>query len=72
MFIKPSKRELLFVLLVAFPICLINSFISVIRKVNLWESFFQEWMDVFLFNFLVTYPFALIFVSIARKIMGRL
>lgn len=67
-FIK-LKENLLFVLLVAFPLCLINAFIFEIRANNVGPFFLQNWMEAFTFNFLITYPLALLIVPIAKRIM---
>jgi len=66
------KVSLLFVLLVAFPLCLINSFVLVVRTYGFEELFWQNWMHVFVFNFSITYPLALIIVPFAKEIVHRI
>ncbi|WP_425248392.1 DUF2798 domain-containing protein [Aquimarina aquimarini] len=66
------KETLLFVFLVAFPLCMINSFIAVVFHTEYEQDFIRSWMYTFAFNFLITYPLALLIVPIVKKIMERI
>lgn len=56
---KELKITLRFVVLIATPLCLVNSLIFS------WGSsdFGAEWLNRFLFNFVISFPQAIIYVS---------
>lgn len=61
-FIKHLRPTLRFVALVATPLCLVNSFIAAQDSVN----FYTEWATRFTYSFLITYPQAVVYVSLVK------
>ncbi|MFC5046630.1 hypothetical protein [Aquimarina hainanensis] len=68
---RSYSKNLLFVLLVASPLCAINAIITIIKTPLLQQELFQNWVSLFFYKFIITYPLALFFVAIAKKIMTR-
>lgn len=66
-FIKHLKPTLRFVALVATPLCLVNSFLAVQGSVD----FYTAWADKFITGFLITYPQAVVYVSIIKWVDSR-
>ncbi|WP_299991480.1 hypothetical protein [uncultured Pontibacter sp.] len=61
-FIKNLKPTLRFVALVATPLCLVNSFIATQESIN----FYADWASRFTYGFLITYPQAVVYVSLIK------
>ncbi|WP_034256940.1 hypothetical protein [Adhaeribacter aquaticus] len=61
-FLKNGKATLRFVALVATPLCIVNSFIATSDSPNL----LSDWIARFTISFLITYPQAVIYVSLIK------
>ena len=61
-FFKNLKPTLRFVALVATPLCLVNSFLA--TQDSLY--FYTDWATKFTTNFLITYPQAVVYVSLIK------
>lgn len=51
-----------FVLMVATPLCLVNSFITTQGA----QDFYLHWLNRFIFNFLITFPQAVLYVTLIK------
>lgn len=65
--IKVFVQTLRFVALIATPLVLVNSFIFSFGSVN----FLEVWLTRFCLNFAVTFPQAIIYVSLVKWFDGR-
>ncbi len=61
---KELKQTFKFVFFIATPLCLINSLIFSFNSTN----FLSEWFFRFLYNYIITFPQAVLYVSIVKKI----
>ncbi|EJF10452.1 MULTISPECIES: hypothetical protein [Pontibacter] len=66
-FFRHLKPTLRFVALVATPLCLVNSFIASQDSVN----FFADWATRFTYSFLITFPQAVVYVSLIKWFDSR-
>lgn len=60
---KELKITLRFVSLIAIPLCLVNSFIINIIP----SSFFSDWLSRFFISLIITFPQAVVYVSIVKR-----
>lgn len=59
---KELKQTLRFVVLIATPLCLVNSLFFSVGSVN----FLSDWFSRFLLNYFITFPQAVLYVSTVK------
>jgi len=59
---KDLKMTLRFVVLIATPLCLVNSFIFSFGSVD----FLSDWISRFGLNYIITFPQAIFYVSVVK------
>lgn len=59
---KDLKMTLRFVFLIATPLCLVNGFIGSYGLPDFW----QEWLKRFVFGYAVSFPQAVLYVSLIK------
>ncbi len=64
---KELKSTLRFVVLIATPLCLVNGLIFSLGS----QDLIQTWFSRFVFTFLVTFPQAVLYVSVVKWLDKR-
>ncbi|MDY0090574.1 MAG: hypothetical protein RBR78_09435 [Flavobacteriaceae bacterium] len=59
---KDLKITLRFVVLIATPLCLVNSLLFSFGLTDFW----QEWLKRFLFNYAISFPQAVLYVTLIK------